>query len=81
MESDPKLIAFGRWLTERQMVLKAELLSTCAGDQYKLTTIKRKYGQFEAFDSCLRAFTDLYEKDLPEFKKTYLDEEPSDDDK
>lgn len=72
---DPALIAFGQWLTERTVQLRAELLATCANDSLELPTVKRKYGQFEAFNECLKHLTELYEDGLEKFKANYLEEE------
>lgn len=73
--NDPKLMAFGQWLTARVIQYRAELFSVCANDQMKIECVKRKYGQFEAFDSVLKAFTELYEGELDNFEKSYLDKE------
>ena len=73
------MLAFGQFLTERAVVLEAELYSTCSNDKMAIETVKRKYGQLEATKFILKAFTELYEGDVSKFKKEYLsesDEEP-----
>ena len=66
------MLAFGQYLTETAVRLEAELYSTCSNDKMELSTVKRKYGQLEATKVILKAFTDLYEGDLTNFKKEYL---------
>lgn len=68
------MMAFGQYLTEMAVRLEAELYSTCSNDALKIQTVKRKYGQLEATKVILKAFTELYEKDLSWFKKEYLNE-------
>ena len=79
--NDPKLVAFGQWLTEATRQRGDELFSTCGNDKIELPGIKRKYGQLEAFTPILKAFSELYAGDLDKFRKEYLDEESGEDDK
>lgn len=69
------LQAFGQFLTEQTIRYEAELYSTCANDKLTIETIKRKYGQLEAYKYILQAFTELYSKGLnSNWKKNYLSE-------
>lgn len=77
---DDKIKVFGIWLANTRNNYHAELLSVCANDKHPIETVKRKYGQFEALDFCLKMLTELYETELSTFKTRYLDEkEPSED--
>ena len=71
--NDPKLYAYGQWLTERVTQYRADLFSVCGNDKMTIETVKRKYGQMEAFIESLKAFTELYEGDLDSFKANFLD--------
>lgn len=73
------MMAFGQYLTETAIRLEAELYSTCSNDKLAIETVKRKYGQLEATKVILKAFTELYEKDLSWFKKEYLNESEGDE--
>ena len=73
------MMAFGQYLTEMGVRLKSELFATCSNDQLKIESVKRKYGQLEATIEILKAYTYLYEKDLSEFKKEYLNEQDESD--
>jgi len=68
------MLAFGQYLTEMAVRLEAELYSTCSNDKLAIETVKRKYGQLECCKVILKAYTDLYEGDLGNFKKEYLSE-------
>lgn len=68
------MLAFGQYLTEITLRLEAELYSVCGNDKLELATVKRKYGQLEAYKTILKAFSELYDGDLTKFKKEYLSE-------
>ena len=74
MLNDPKLMAFGQWLTEQTVQRGHELSAVCGNDKMELPTVKRKYGQLEAFTEILKAFSELYEGDLDKFRTSYLNE-------
>lgn len=73
------LQAFGQFLTEQTARYEAELYSTCANDKLPIETVKRKYGQLEAYKYILQAFCELYENGLTsKWKKSYLSEGDTD---
>lgn len=73
------MMAFGQFLTEQTIKYEMELYSVCGNDKMELATVKRKYGQLEAYKTILKAFTELYEGDLSRFKKEYLNESDEED--
>lgn len=69
------MMAFGQFLTEQTVRYEAELYSTCANDKMTIETIKRKYGQLEAYKYILQSFTELFQNGLnSDWKKNYLSE-------
>lgn len=70
-----KMVIFGRYLTERSLVLSSELYSSCINIEKGIDAIRLKTGQLECCKEILRAFTDLYNGDIPKFKQEYLDED------
>lgn len=72
-------MAFGQFLTEQTVRYEAELYSACANDKLTIETIKRKYGQLEAYKYILQSYTELFNKGLnKEWKKNYLSEGDTD---
>lgn len=79
MSQEDKLEIFGQWLTERTVQHEAMLYSTCANVKMPVDGIRLKYGQLEALKTCLQAFTILFQKDIQEFKKEYMEGELEED--
>jgi hypothetical protein len=77
---DPKIKAFGQWLTLQTERYHGELLAICANDKLELASVKRKFGHFEAYQQILNAFTDMYNNSLDKFEKEYLDKKENEDD-
>lgn len=70
--TDIKLSLFGQWLTERVVQYRADLFATCANDKVELPSVKRKFGQLEAYQFALEAFKELVD-DHEKFQKERLD--------
>lgn len=77
--NDPKMTAFGKWLTAQTLRYREELHSVCANDKVGIETVKRKYGHLEAFTEVLNTFTELYNGDLSNFNVEYLNQKEESD--
>lgn len=72
--NDPKMAAFGKYLTMQVVRYREELHSVCANDKVGIETVKRKYGHLEAFTEVLNTFSELYNGDLEKFNVEYLNQ-------
>lgn len=76
-----KMVTFGRWLTELATQKDAELYAVCGNIEHPLDKVRLKYGQSETTKFILEAFTELFQGELEEFKKSrFLDYKEETDD-
>lgn len=75
MSENDKMIIFGQYLTEMAVRNKAMLFSTCQNVQQPIDAIRLKYGHLECSTEILAAFTLLYNGDVNDFKKAYIEED------
>ena len=68
-----KLAIFGRWLTEQALQRQMHLHSVCSDIKHPADAIRLQYGKMEAFKYILDKFTELYQGDITQFMKSYLD--------
>lgn len=71
-----KMMAFGSWLTQRQLQFQAELCSLAIDRTKPIDAVRIKAGHFEATTQILKAFTELYNGDIGKFLQEYLGQEP-----
>lgn len=68
-----KMAVFGQWLTEQTVQQEAMLKSTCCNIKLPVDAIRMKYGAWEAYAHILKAFTELFQGELKDFQKNYLE--------
>lgn len=74
-----KMMAFGRWLTERRLQFEAELCSLAIDRTKPIDALRIKAGHLEAATQILKAFTELYKGDLGKFMVEYLGQSPEEE--
>jgi hypothetical protein len=76
-----RMMAYGRWLTERKETFKAQLCALGVDRTKDIDSIRIKAGHLEATTLALEAFTFLYKTDVTKFAEAYLGQEPEEEDK
>ena len=74
-----KMVVFGRWLTERGIMLQRDLYSLSVNAKAPIDAIRVKAGHVECTAHILAAFKDLYNGDLNKFTQEYLGETPEEE--
>lgn len=76
-----KMMAFGHWLTARQVDHGAQLVALSINAKVPVDALRVKAGHLEATTHILAAFKELYNGDLNKFKQEYLGEQPEEEEK
>ncbi len=82
MSDYDKMVIFGKFLTERAVILEAQLYSMCQDVKQPIDAVRLKYGHLENTKDILIAFAELYNGDINQFKKHHMsdDEEGENED-
>jgi len=67
-----KMAAFGQWLTEQTIQREGSVFAVCADPKRNSDSIRLEYGKMEAYKYILQAFVELFQGELADFQKNYL---------